>query len=193
MRKFLSVLLMSGLSIGVLAAPQAHALTAIALDATGGEFQTTGIAGDAYFYIDAVNPGSFPSGAGWISQETVNVNTVGFDSNGKEFLIANYGPGALGGWSVSYPSSTVRAPLHFVVPSGANDVSIASLITLAGGFDGSFKLFLEFTDGLFVIPQGATSISPFLTTVPIPGALSLFSAGLGAFGFFGWRRRQRSS
>jgi hypothetical protein len=40
---------------------------------------------------------------------------------------------------------------------------------------------------------GSVSVTPEVSTTPLPAALPLFAAGLGAMGLFGWRRKRKAS
>lgn len=47
--------------------------------------------------------------------------------------------------------------------------------------------------GLFVATNEAVTFSNTPFTTPIPAALPLFAAGLGALGLFGWRRKRKAA
>lgn len=64
-------------------------------------------------------------------------------------------------------------------------------------FGGSYVLFLLHGENLVQSPWEAfagriTSFSPAASEVPLPAALPLLAAGLGAMGFMGWRRKRNA-
>lgn len=56
---------------------------------------------------------------------------------------------------------------------------------------GIFTINLSISDGGGLLTS--TSIDVVVLPVPLPAALPLFAAGLGAFGFVGWRRKRRAA
>ena len=41
--------------------------------------------------------------------------------------------------------------------------------------------------------NGSVTVTPVVSSTPLPAALPLFATGLGAMGFFGWRRKRKAA
>jgi hypothetical protein len=98
------------------------------------------------------------------------------------------GSGAKGTLSIVWPNQ----PVEFDFADGTKlDVTLGSLVTAC--FTGNSCIAgTYFMSGTFLVLNGPTTVSGGqVSEVPIPAALPLFASGLGAFGFFGWRRKKK--
>jgi hypothetical protein len=68
-----------------------------------------------------------------------------------------------------------------------NAASTASLATISDFSFTSNAVFIDFKDRTVV---GTAIYDLTFAATPLPGALPLFTAGLGALGFFGWRKKR---
>jgi hypothetical protein len=98
--------------------------------------------------------------------------------------------------TLSGPSANQLAAATF---SGTSSLTSTNLVpggSLSGNVAGSFELTEVFTITANTPSTEAANLSIDLTAItptPLPAALPLFAAGLGAMGFAGWRRKRKAA
>jgi hypothetical protein len=141
-----------------------------------------------------VLPNPFTVGAGIDAVIDVeNVTQLSIDFSESSLLITLDTILANPTWNAAGQNGPV-----FSVVSGIAFPAIANVVFSQGpelsviAFLLNDKLYINWAGWSY--QDGATVRVDFVTSpVPIPAALPLFAAGLGAMGFMGWRRKRRSS
>lgn len=102
------------------------------------------------------------------------------------------GVSANGTLSVVWPSQ----PVEFDFADGTKlDVTLGNLVASCSGRNDNNCLAEAgpyYMSGTFLVLNGPTGDPGPVAATPIPGALPLMVSGLGALGFFGWRRKRKA-
>jgi hypothetical protein len=102
------------------------------------------------------------------------------------------------GYGLSTDQQKVYSTLDFHVDTGNSSLTLAQFVaTLLASTDSPYPIFAaDVYSGI----TGNTGIIGFTQTnnegpppVPLPGALPLFTTGLGALGLLGWRRKRKAA
>ncbi|MGO9846055.1 MAG: PEP-CTERM sorting domain-containing protein [Methylocella sp.] len=106
-----------------------------------------------------------------------------FGSGGQ--VLADSGSGDMAGVDVGVP--WIIVPMGYTSDSALSDGAIYDTATFAS---------LGVTPGTYVWTWGTGADQRFtleIGTTPLPAALPLFAAGLGAMGLLGWRRKRKNA
>ncbi len=101
---------------------------------------------------------------------------------------------AFAGFPLGVTSGTFNATFSLIDPTFYNP----AFLTAEGGLTGAeAALTAGIEDGqsyfnIHTINNGGGEIRGQLSPTPLPAALPLFATGLGAMGFFGWRRKRKA-
>jgi hypothetical protein len=119
--------------------------------------------------------------------------------------------------TVSSPAFTLPSPLPFNTFCGSNCLVTSNSFTVTAGVITAYDFDVTGTTTLWslslgvlaanedtfsngtggsqinVLSQGTTFTPVGTPTTPLPAALPLFASGIGAMGFFGWRKKRKNT